>query len=81
MPSIGFWFFHQKYYNKNIVIQTIINRYKCMLETKINPCFEHYKLNKIKPTDIMRFYDLLEEDAQIVRRKNKNGKKTKNRLS
>lgn len=36
-------------------------RYKRMLETRITPYFGHYKLNKIKPTDIMRFYDLLEE--------------------
>ena len=40
-----------------------------MLETRITPYFGHYKLNKIKPTDIMRFYDLLEDDTQIVRRK------------
>ena len=44
-------------------------RYKRMLETRITPYFGHYKLNKIKPTDIMRFYDLLEEDTQIIRRK------------
>ena len=49
-------------------------RYKRMLETRITPYFGHYKLNKIKPTDIMRFYDLLEEDTQIIRRKNNNGK-------
>ena len=52
-----------------------------MLKTRITPYFGHYKLNKIKPTDIMRFYDLLEEDTQIVRRKNNNGKKTRKPLS
>ena len=56
-------------------------RYKRMLETRITPYFGHYKLNKIKPTDIMRFYDLLEEDTQIIRRKNNNGKKTRKPLS
>ena len=56
-------------------------RYKRMLETRITPYLGHYKLNKIKPTDIMRFYDLLEEDTQIVRRKNNNGKKTRKPLS
>ena len=56
-------------------------RYKRMLETRITPYFGHYKLNKIKPTDIMRFYDLLEDDTQIVRRKNNNGKKTRKPLS
>lgn len=55
--------------------------YKRMLETRITPYFGHYKLNKIKPTDIMRFYDLLEEDTQIIRRKNNNGKKTRKPLS
>lgn len=55
-------------------------RYKRMLETRITLYFGHYKLNKIKPTDIMRFYDLLEEDTQIVRRKNNNGKKTRKPL-
>lgn len=50
-------------------------RYKRMLETRITPYFRHYKLDKIKPTDIMRFYDLLEQDTQLVRKKNNNGKK------
>ncbi len=56
-------------------------RYKRMLATRTTLYFGHYKLNKIKPTDIMRFYDLLEEDTQIVRRKNNNGKKTRKPLS
>lgn len=34
-------------------------RYKGMLESRILPYFGHYKLNKITPIDIMRFYDLL----------------------
>ena len=33
------------------------------------------------PTDIMRFYDLLEADTQLVRKKNNNDKKTKKPLS
>ena len=56
-------------------------RYKRMLETRITPYFGHYKLDKIKPTDIMRFYDLLEEDTQLVRKKNNNCKKTRKPLS
>ena len=52
-----------------------------MLETRITPYFGHYKLDKIKPTDIMRFYDLLEQDTQLVRKKNNNGKKTRKPLS
>jgi integrase len=56
-------------------------RYKGMLESRIIPYFGHYKLDKIKPVDIMRFYDLLEQDTQLVRKKNNNGKKTKKPLS
>lgn len=56
-------------------------RYKRMLETRITPYFGHYKLDKIRPTDIMRFYDLLEQDTQLVRLKNNNGKKTRKPLS
>ena len=56
-------------------------RYKRMLETRITPYFGHYKLDKIKPTDIMRFYNLLEQDTQLVRKKNNNGKKTRKPLS
>ena len=56
-------------------------RYKGMLESRILPYFGHYKLNKTTPIDIMRFYDLLDKDTQIVRKKNNNGKKTKKPLS
>ena len=38
-------------------------RYKEMLESRILPYFGHYKLNKIRPIDIMQFYNLLEEDT------------------
>lgn len=51
-----------------------------MLESKIIPYSRHYKLDKIKPVDIMRFYDLLEQDTQLVRKKNNNGKKTRKPL-
>ena len=39
-----------------------------MLETRILPYFGHFKLNKIRPIDIMQFYNLLDEDTQIVRK-------------
>ena len=42
---------------------------------------KYNKLNKITPIDIMRFYDLLDKDTQIVRKKNNNGRKTKKPLS
>lgn len=52
-----------------------------MLESRILPYFGHLKLNKIRPIDIMQFYNLLDEDTQIVRKKNNNGKRTRKPLS
>lgn len=45
------------------------SRYKGILESRILPYFGHFKLNKIRPIDIMQFYNLLDEDTQIVRKK------------
>lgn len=56
-------------------------RYLSMLESRILPYLSHFRLDKLRPTDIMKFYDLLEKDTQIVRQKNNNGKKTKKPLS
>ena len=56
-------------------------RYKGMLETRIIPYFGHLKLDKIRPIDIMHFYNLLEEDTQLQRKKNNHGKKTRKPLS
>lgn len=56
-------------------------RYLGILESRILPYFGHFKLNKIRPIDIMQFYNLLDEDTQIVRKKNNNGKKTRKPLS
>ena len=44
-------------------------RYLGILESRILPYFGHFKLNKIRPIDIMQFYNLLEDDTQIVRKK------------
>lgn len=52
-----------------------------MLKSRILAYFGHLKLNKIRPIDIMKFYNLLDEDTQIVRKKNNNGKKTRKPLS
>ena len=52
-----------------------------MLETRLLPYFGHFYINKIRPTDIMKFYDLLEKDTQLVRKKGNNGSKTKKPLS
>ncbi len=56
-------------------------RYKGMLETRIIPYFGHLKLDKIRPIDIMHFYNLLEEDTQLQRKKNNHGKNTRKPLS
>ena len=56
-------------------------RYKGMLETRIIPYFGHLKLDKIRPIDIMHFYNLLEEDTQLQRKKNNHRKKTRKPLS
>lgn len=56
-------------------------RYLGILESRILPYFGHFKLNKIRPIDIMQFYNLLEDDTQIVRKKSNNGKKTLKPLS
>ena len=56
-------------------------RYLGILESRILPYFGHFKLNKIRPIDIMQFYNLLDEDTQIIRKKNNNGKKTRKPLS
>lgn len=57
------------------------NRYIGMLESRILPYLGHFKLDKIKPTDIMRFYDMLEKDTQIRRIKRNNGYRTIKPLS
>ena len=56
-------------------------RYLGILESRILQYFGHFKLNKIRPIDIMQFYNLLEDDTQIIRKKNNNGKKTRKPLS
>lgn len=56
-------------------------RYLGILESRILPYFGHFKLNKIRPIDIMQFYNLLEDDTQLVRKKNNNGKKNRKPLS
>lgn len=45
------------------------------------PYLGHFKLDKIKPTDIMKFYDMLDKDTQIKRVKCNNGYRTLKPLS
>ena len=68
-------------YGSKELAPTTYKRYCRMLETRLLPYFGHFYINKIKPTDIMKFYDLLEKDTQLVRKKGNNGSKTKKPLS
>ena len=71
----------KKDYGSKELAPTTYKRYCRMLETRILPYFGHFYINKIRPTDIMKFYDLLEKDTQLVRKKGNNGSKTKKPLS
>ena len=68
-------------YGSKELAPSTYKRYCRILETRLLPYFGHFYLNKIKPTDIMRFYDLLEKDTQLVRKKGNNGQKNKRPLS
>ena len=68
-------------YGSKELAPSTYKRYCRMLETRLLPHFGHFYINKIKPTDIMKFYDLLEKDTQLVRKKGNNGSKTKKPLS
>ena len=68
-------------YGSKELAPSTYKRYCRMLETRLLPYFGHFYINKIKPTDIMQFYDLLEKDTQLVRKKGNNGSKTKKPLS
>ena len=68
-------------YGSKELAPSTYKRYCRMLETRLLPYFGHFYINKIKPTDIMKFYDLLEKDTQLVKKKGNNGAKTKKPLS
>ena len=68
-------------YGSKELAPTTYKRYCRMLETRLLPYFGHFYINKIRPTDIMKFYDLLEKDTQLVRKNGNNGEKTKKPLS
>ena len=68
-------------YGSKELAPSTYKRYCRMLETRLMPYFGHFYINKIKPTDIMKFYDLLEKDTQLVRKQGNNGAKTKKPLS
>ena len=68
-------------YGSKELAPSTYKRYCRILETRILPYFGHFYINKIKPTDIMQFYDLLSRDTQLVRKKSNNGEKTLKPLS
>lgn len=68
-------------YGSKELAPSTYKRYCRMLETRLLPYFGHFYINKIRPIDIMKFYDLLEKDTQLVRKKGNNGTKTKKPLS
>lgn len=68
-------------YGSKELAPSTYRRYLGMLESRILPYLGHFKLNKIKPTDIMKFYDMLDKDTQIRRVKCNNGYRTLKPLS
>lgn len=68
-------------YGKKELAPSTYERYLGMLEKRILPYFGRFYLNKIKPTDIMKFYDMLEKDTQYSRKNNKHNIKTLKPLS
>lgn len=65
-------------YGSKELAPTTYSRYVAILNVRILPYFSKFKLDKIKPTDIMKFYDMLESDTQIKRLKNNKGERLKN---
>lgn len=76
-------FFHiwkEKYGSKELSPKTY-SRYLGMLRTRILPYLGSFVLEKIKPTDLMNLYDMLENDTQIKRISKNNGQRTLKPLS
>ena len=68
-------------YGSKELAPSTYKRYCRMLETRLLPYFGHFYINKLRPTDIMKFYDLLDKDTQLVRKKSNDGQKTGKPLS
>lgn len=76
-------FFHvwQVNYGEKELAPSTYKRYVRMLETRILPYLGSFTLEKIKPTDLMKLYDMLEQDTQIRRLAKNNGERTLKPLS
>ena len=57
-------------YGSKELAPSTYKRYCRMLETRLLPYFGHFYINKIKPTDIMKFYDLLEKAVEASKKHN-----------
>ena len=76
-------FFHvwQVNYGEKELAPSTYKRYVRMLETRILPYLGSFTLEKIKSTDLMKLYDMLEQDTQIRRLAKNNGERTLKPLS
>lgn len=76
-------FYHiwQVNYGTKDLAPSTYNRYVGMLESRILPYLVSFTLEKIKPTDLMKLYDMLEQDTQIKRLAKNNGERTLKPLS
>ena len=63
-------------YGSKKLVPSTYRRYLGMLESRILPYLGHFELDKIKPTDIMKLYDMLDKDTQIRCVKCNNGYRT-----
>lgn len=68
-------------YGSKELAPTTYARYLAILKTRILPYFGKFKLDKIRPTGIMKLYDMLEQDTQIKRLAKNNGERTLKPLS
>lgn len=75
-----YYIWQEKYGSKELAPKTY-SRYVGMLKSRILPYLGSFPLDKIKPTDLMNLYDMLENDTQIKRISQNNGQRTLNPLS
>ena len=76
-------FYHvwQVNYGEKELAPKTYKRYVGMLESRILPYLGSFILDKIKPTDLMKLYDMLEKDTQIKKLAKNNGARTMKPLS
>lgn len=55
-------------YGSKELAPSTYKRYIRMLETRLLPYFGHFYINKIKPTDIMQFYDFVKVNIKLIKK-------------